>query len=102
MRKINPVAKAIAISRRRTASLIVPNKKKYDRKKDKLNEKGYRLFLLYQTLVPLFLPRSAMLFSFFARAWSDSFYTPFCNLGPLCKARYSSLAHSYFSILFIG
>tara|TARA_R100001594_G_scaffold47729_1_gene80580 strand:+ start:2691 stop:2840 length:150 start_codon:yes stop_codon:yes gene_type:complete len=33
MRKINPIAKAIAISRRRTASLIVPNKKKYDRKK---------------------------------------------------------------------
>jgi len=46
MRKINPIARAIAISRRRTASLIVPNKKKYDRKKDKLNEKGYRLFLL--------------------------------------------------------
>jgi len=44
MRKINPIAKAIALSRRRTSSLIVPNKKKYNRKKNKLKEKGYRLF----------------------------------------------------------
>tara|TARA_X000001388_G_scaffold77470_2_gene78423 strand:+ start:601 stop:753 length:153 start_codon:yes stop_codon:yes gene_type:complete len=35
MLKINPIAKAIALNRRRTASLVVPNKKKYNRKKSK-------------------------------------------------------------------
>lgn len=35
MRKINPIAKAIALNRRRTSSLVVPDKKKYNRKKAK-------------------------------------------------------------------
>ena len=36
MRKpINPVAKAMALSRRRTATKTVPDKTKYNRKKDK-------------------------------------------------------------------
>lgn len=37
IKRINPVAKAIALSRRRTATQTVPNKKKYNRKKDKYN-----------------------------------------------------------------
>ena len=37
IRRINPVAKAIAMSRRKTATQVVPNKKKYNRKKDKYN-----------------------------------------------------------------
>ena len=35
IRRINPVAKAIAMSRRKTATQVVPDKKKYNRKKDK-------------------------------------------------------------------
>lgn len=35
MRKINPIAKALATNRRRASSLVVPNKKKYNRKKSK-------------------------------------------------------------------
>jgi len=37
IRRINPVAKAIAMSRRKTATQVVPDKKKYNRKKDKYN-----------------------------------------------------------------
>jgi hypothetical protein len=37
IRRINPVAKAIAMSRRKTATQVVPDKKKYNRKKDKDN-----------------------------------------------------------------
>ena len=37
IRRINPVAKAIAMSRRRTSTKVVPDKKKYNRKKDKYN-----------------------------------------------------------------
>ena len=35
IRRINPVAKAIALSRRKTATQVVPDKKKYNRKKAK-------------------------------------------------------------------
>lgn len=37
IRRINPVAKALAMSRRKTATQVVPDKKKYNRKKDKDN-----------------------------------------------------------------
>ena len=37
IRRINPVAKAIAMSRLKTATQVVPDKKKYNRKKDKDN-----------------------------------------------------------------
>ena len=37
IRRINPVAKALAMSRRRTSTQVVPDKKKYNRKKDKYN-----------------------------------------------------------------
>ena len=37
IKRINPVAKAIALSRRKTATQVVPDKKKYNRKKDKDN-----------------------------------------------------------------
>lgn len=33
----NPVAKSMALSRRRTATKVVPDKTKYNRKKDKHN-----------------------------------------------------------------
>ena len=35
IRPINPVARIIAQNRRRTATQVVPNKKQYNRKKDK-------------------------------------------------------------------
>jgi len=35
IRRINPVAKALAMSRRKTSTQVVPDKKKYNRKKDK-------------------------------------------------------------------
>ena len=35
IRRINPVARIIAQNRRRTATQVVPNKKQYNRKKDK-------------------------------------------------------------------
>ena len=35
--RINPVAKALAMSRRKSATRVVPDKKKYNRKKDKDN-----------------------------------------------------------------
>jgi len=35
MRRINPIAKAIAMNRRRTSTQTIPNKKKYNRKKAK-------------------------------------------------------------------
>lgn len=35
IKRINPVAKAIALSRRKTATQVVPDKKKYNRKKAK-------------------------------------------------------------------
>ncbi len=37
IRPINPVARIMAQNRRRTATQIVPNKKQYNRKKDKKN-----------------------------------------------------------------
>ena len=37
IRRINPVAKALAMSRRKTSTQVVPDKKKYNRKKDKDN-----------------------------------------------------------------
>lgn len=37
IKRINPVAKAMALSRRRTATKTVPDKTKYNRKKDKQN-----------------------------------------------------------------
>ena len=37
IKRINPIAKAIAMSRRRTSTKVVPDKKKYNRKKDKDN-----------------------------------------------------------------
>ncbi len=37
IKRINPVAKIMAHNRRRTATQTVPNKKKYNRKKDKYN-----------------------------------------------------------------
>ena len=37
IRRINPVARIMAQNRRRTATQTVPNKKKYNRKKDKYN-----------------------------------------------------------------
>ena len=37
IRRINPVAKALALSRRKTSTQVVPDKKKYNRKKDKDN-----------------------------------------------------------------
>ena len=37
IRRINPVARIMAQNRRRTATQTVPNKKKYNRKKDKDN-----------------------------------------------------------------
>mgnify|MGYP001339862953 CR=1 FL=1 len=35
MRKINPVARSLALARRRSSSLVVPDKTKYNRKKSK-------------------------------------------------------------------
>ena len=35
IRRINPIAKVMAESRRRTSTKVVPDKKKYNRKKDK-------------------------------------------------------------------
>ena len=35
IRPINPVARIMAQNRRRTATQVVPNKKQYNRKKDK-------------------------------------------------------------------
>ena len=37
IRRINPIAKVMAESRRRTSTKVVPDKKKYNRKKDKYN-----------------------------------------------------------------
>jgi hypothetical protein len=37
IRRINPIAKVMAESRRRTSTKVVPDKKKYNRKKDKHN-----------------------------------------------------------------
>ena len=37
IKRINPVAKAMALSRRRTTTQTVPDKTKYNRKKDKQN-----------------------------------------------------------------
>ena len=37
IRRINPGARIMAQNRRRTATQTVPNKKKYNRKKDKYN-----------------------------------------------------------------
>ena len=37
IRRINPVARIMAQNRRRTDKQTVPNKKKYNRKKDKYN-----------------------------------------------------------------
>jgi 3-methyladenine DNA glycosylase AlkC len=37
IRRINPVAKAVAMSRRKTSTQVIPDKKKYNRKKDKDN-----------------------------------------------------------------
>ena len=37
IKRINPVARIIGQNRRRTATQTVPNKKKYNRKKDKYN-----------------------------------------------------------------
>lgn len=37
IRRINPIAKVMAESRRRTSTKVVPDKKKYNRKKDKDN-----------------------------------------------------------------
>jgi len=37
MKRINPIAKVMAESRRRTSTKVVPDKKKYNRKKDKDN-----------------------------------------------------------------
>ena len=34
IRRINPVAKALAMSRRKTSTQVVPDKKKYNRKKE--------------------------------------------------------------------
>ena len=35
IKRINPVAKAMALSRRKTATRVVPDKTKYNRKKEK-------------------------------------------------------------------
>ena len=37
IKRINPVARIMAQNRRRTATQTVPDKKKYNRKKDKYN-----------------------------------------------------------------
>ena len=37
IRRINPIAKVMAESRRRTSTKVVPDKKKYNRNKDKDN-----------------------------------------------------------------
>ena len=42
IRRINPVAKALALSRRKTSTQVVPDKKKYNRKKDKQDENKNR------------------------------------------------------------
>lgn len=42
IRPINPVARIMAQNRRRTATQVVPNKKQYNRKKDKDRENKTR------------------------------------------------------------
>ena len=37
IRRINPVARIMAQNRRRTTTQVVPNKKQYNRKKDRKN-----------------------------------------------------------------
>ena len=42
IRPINPVARIMAQNRRRTATLVVPNKKQYNRKKEQDRENKTR------------------------------------------------------------
>ena len=42
IKPINPVARIMAQNRRRTATQVVPNKKQYNRKKDKDRENKVR------------------------------------------------------------
>ena len=42
IRRVNPVARIMAQNRRRTATQVVPNKKQYNRKKDKDRENKTR------------------------------------------------------------